>query len=112
MAQSSLYFFKDEYPIDESAKAKFLKRPMIPVFQDLIMRFGELKDYSPPEIEKVITCLIQEKGMKLSLLAQPLRVALTGRTVSPGIYEVIDTLGKNRTVDRLKKVISMIESTN
>ena len=112
MAQSSLHFFKDDYPIDESAKAKFLTRPMVPVFQDLIMRFGELKDFSPPEIEKVFACLIQEKGMKLSLLAQPVRVALTGRTVSPGIYEVIDILGKDRTVDRLKKAISLIERNN
>ncbi len=109
MAQASLHFFKDDYPIDESAKAKFLTRPMAPVFRDLITQLGTIKDFSLSEIQKAFTSLIQEKGIKLSQLAQPVRVALTGRTVSPGIYEVIEILGKDRTVDRLNKAIAMIE---
>ena len=46
--------------------------------------------------------------MKLGQLAQPVRVALTGGTVSPGIYEVIAVLGRERTVSRLRKAIVQI----
>jgi len=47
-------------------------------------------------------------GIKLGQLAQPVRVALTGGTVSPGIYEVIAVLGRERTVARLRKAIALI----
>ena len=47
-------------------------------------------------------------GLKLGQLAQPVRVALTGGTVSPGIYEVIAVLGKARTVERLNRAVAMI----
>ena len=48
---------------------------------------------------------------KLGQLAQPVRVALTGGTVSPGIYEVIAVLGKARTVARLRAALERVEST-
>ena len=46
--------------------------------------------------------LIERQGLKMGKLAQPLRVALTGRTVSPGIYEVMTLLGKDRTLQRIR----------
>ncbi len=48
---------------------------------------------------------MEEEGMKLGKLAQPVRVALTGATVSPGIYDVILLLGKEETLKRLKNVV-------
>jgi glutamyl-tRNA synthetase len=50
----------------------------------------------------------QEAGCSRSQLAQPVRVALTGRTASPGIYDVILLLGKSRTVKRLRHAIDLI----
>ena len=47
-------------------------------------------------------------SLKLGQLAQPVRVALTGGTVSPGIYEVIAVLGRARTVTRLRKAVAQI----
>ncbi len=49
-------------------------------------------------------------GLKLGQLAQPVRIALTGGTVSPGIYEVIAVLGATRTVARLRAALARIES--
>jgi glutamyl-tRNA synthetase len=48
--------------------------------------------------------------LKLGQLAQPVRVALTGGTVSPGIYEVIAVLGKTRTVARLRAALERVQS--
>ena len=57
---------------------------------------------------QVITRATEEEGLKMGKLAQPLRVALTGRTTSPGIYEVMELLGQDRTVTRLEGVLSSI----
>ncbi len=46
--------------------------------------------------------------IKLGKIAQPVRVALTGGTQSPGIFEVIDVIGKEKTLKRLEKAISII----
>ena len=48
--------------------------------------------------------------MKLGNIAQPVRVSLTGTTMSPGIYEVIEILGKEKVLDRLRKAIEFIQS--
>ena len=108
MAQATRYFLLDNYPEDEGARAKFLKPAVGPVIRDLITRLEELKDFSPGGIEKTFASLLEEKGLKLSKLAQPVRVALTGRTVSPGIYDVINIIGKDRTIGRLKKAVQAL----
>jgi glutamyl-tRNA synthetase len=53
---------------------------------------------------------MDETGLKLGKIAQPVRVALTGRTASPGIFEIIAILGKERVIPRLKKAIQFIEN--
>ena len=50
-----------------------------------------------------------EKGIKLGKLAQPVRVALTGGTVSPGIYDVIEVMGKEKTIKRIEAAVGMIK---
>ena len=50
--------------------------------------------------------IVKEEGTKLGKLAQPIRVALTGATVSPGIYDVILLLGKEESLKRLKEALS------
>jgi len=52
--------------------------------------------------------IMEKKGFKMGQVAQPVRVALTGRTVSPGIFEVIDILGKERVLQRLRHTIATI----
>jgi glutamyl-tRNA synthetase len=51
---------------------------------------------------------VEKHGVKLGALAQPVRVAMTGGTESPGIYEVLDVLGKEKALRRLEKAIKMI----
>jgi glutamyl-tRNA synthetase len=52
---------------------------------------------------------MDQTGLKLGKIAQPVRVALTGRTASPGIFEIIAILGKERVIPRLRKAIQFIE---
>ncbi|MNL66047.1 Glutamate--tRNA ligase [compost metagenome] len=54
-----------------------------------------------PAIDAAMRALAEEKGLKLGKLAQPLRAALTGRTVSPGIFEVMVLIGREESLARL-----------
>jgi len=62
---------------------------------------ARLDDWSVPAIEGVVRSLAEESGLKLGKVAQPLRVALTGRTVSPGIFEVMVLIGKAESLARI-----------
>ena len=51
---------------------------------------------------------MEQTGLKLGKIAQPVRIALTGKTASPGIFEIIEILGKDRVISRLKKAVDFI----
>ncbi|MBI3812486.1 MAG: glutamate--tRNA ligase [Nitrospirae bacterium] len=108
MALGAAYFFKDAIEMDISAQAKFLTPDIRPLLTDLFQRLSAVSPFTAAEMEPVFKNVMEEKGIKLSKLAQPVRVALTGRTVSPGIYEVMEILGKDRSLQRLKKAIDLI----
>jgi glutamyl-tRNA synthetase len=61
-------------------------------------------------LEKVFHDVMEETGLKMGKVAQPVRVALTGGTVSPGIYDVLDILGRDRSLARLRKAVSGIKA--
>jgi glutamyl-tRNA synthetase len=62
---------------------------------------GGLGDWSVPAIDAMARVFAESKGLKLGKLAQPLRAALTGRTISPGIFEVMILIGRDETLARL-----------
>ena len=63
---------------------------------------AETTDWSEPRIEEAIRRFIESEGVKLGQVAQPLRVAMTGSTASPGIFEVLAILGPAETMTRLQ----------
>ena len=63
------------------------------------------------EWEESFKKLVEEEGIKMGQLAQPVRVALTGRTASPGLFEVMEVLGRERTLFRLQKGIERASSS-
>jgi glutamyl-tRNA synthetase len=105
LAQSMKYYLVDEVEIDQKAGDKFLKPEGIALLADLKDALTGIKDFTVPEIEKTFASLVEKKGVKLGSLAQPARVAITGGTASPGIFEVIEIVGKERVIKRLTKVI-------
>jgi len=85
---------------------------MLEIFKELVYRMDGLANFAHNAIEAVFDDMVSKKSVKLGKIAQPVRVALTGGTVSPGIFEVIETLGKDETITRLNKAIAFIESTH
>ncbi len=112
LADFASFYLKDQIDIDPKAAAKFLKPEIVEAMRaladELNAQQGELTEAAAQEaFERVLARF----NLKLGQLAQPVRVAITGGTVSPGIYEVIGVLGKRRTVDRLSAAVRLIEST-
>ena len=102
MAKKSAFYFKKEVEFDEKAKTKFLTTEARPLLEKAIAGLSQLENFSTEEIEALFKKIVEEEGIKLGKLAQPVRVALTGTTVSPGIYDVILLLGREQTLARLK----------
>ena len=102
------FYLGDNIQIDEKAANKFLKPEVGPILEQLIAALESVPDVNETVIERLFSEIMQERGLPLGKLAQPVRVALTGSTVSPGIYEVIAVLGKDRTLSRLKRASKRI----
>ena len=109
MKQASLPFLLDDISLDEKAQAKHLTADVAPLLGELITRLQTVATFTHDAIEAVFNALVTEKGIKLGKLAQPVRVAVTGGTVSPGIFEVLEVLGKEKTLKRINAAIAKIQ---
>jgi glutamyl-tRNA synthetase len=98
-------YFGDAVVFEEEAAKKFLTSAQAPVLTMLVGRFEAIPTFSKHEWEEAFKKLVEEEGIKMGQLAQPVRVALTGRTASPGLFEVMEVLGRDRTLLRLRRGI-------
>lgn len=103
--QQTDIFFAEEVAIDPDAAAKMLASESLPVLAKVKDRLAALGSFTKAEIESACRALQEELGMKPKAVFQPIRVAVTGRTVSPPLFETMAILGKERTLKRLGKVI-------
>ena len=100
------FIFLDEIKIDPEAKKKFLDRDYIPgMFKELKKKIAEIKNFQPEEIETVCRELAGELKLKSKDLIHPTRVAVTGRAVSPGLFETMSILGKEKVIKRISTQI-------
>ena len=109
MADMMDFYLLEEIEYEPKAAKKFLKPSMIPVFEDLIRKLDKLDEFTEQKLEQIFRGTSEELGVKLGKIAQPVRVALTGRTASPGLFEVIDILGKKRTIRRLEAALEYMK---
>ncbi|HSN05323.1 MAG TPA: glutamate--tRNA ligase [Nitrospira sp.] len=98
-------YFGESVVFEEEAAKKFLTPAIAPVLGKLLAHFEALPAFSKPTWEESFKKLVEEEGIKMGQLAQPVRVALTGRTASPGLFEVMEVLGRDRTLLRLRQGI-------
>jgi glutamyl-tRNA synthetase len=108
MARGMEFYLARGIKYDEKAVEKFFTPSIKPVFERLIEMLEKTEDFSHTSIEGVFNKIIEEFNIKLGQAAQPVRLALTGKTVSPGIFEVISIMGKERVVERLKAAVNYI----
>ncbi len=109
MAEASEYYFRVKEP-DPKAAAKFLIPETAPVLEAVTEGLRAAPEFTPESMERVLAAVAEKSGVKLGKVAQPLRVALTGGTVSPGIFEVMDVLGRDEVLRRLAAAAARIRS--
>jgi glutamyl-tRNA synthetase len=110
MAESALFYFQDQVKYEENGDKKFLKPDVLDLLNDHNGSLIKMSDFNHAELEKLFITFLDEKKIKLGKVAQPLRVALTGKTVSPGIFEVMDVLGKEEVSARISRAIDHIKA--
>jgi len=99
------FFFLEEIQIEKSLREKFFKKDLSKEFSMFTERLGRLEQFTVVNIERTFRDLVGELNINSRKLIHPIRVALTGKTVGPGLFDVIFHLGKETTITRLKKII-------
>jgi len=105
MAANSRFFFSDSVALDAKAAEKHLTPDARALVGELGKRFAVLGAWTAPAIHGVVESLATEKGLGLGKVAQPLRVAVSGGTVSPPIDATLALLGRERVLKRLAAVV-------
>ncbi|NCP62002.1 MAG: glutamate--tRNA ligase [Alphaproteobacteria bacterium] len=107
LARSAL-IYADIIPYDFDEKAKsFVEEEAKDILKAIYKTLADLTSWEDEVVEEALRKLSDSLGLKFGKIAQPLRASLTGRTVSPGIFEIMSTLGQKETLDRLNFVINL-----
>jgi glutamyl-tRNA synthetase len=90
-------------PLTMDAKAEeILARAGRLHLKNLLPRLAALRDWTAQNAEQAVRAYAEEAGAKLGVVAQPLRAALTGRSTSPGIFDVLEVLGREESLGRIE----------
>ena len=108
LADASLFYFADDIVYEKEAADKFLNKGIVDHLAAIAEGLPSLEDFTKKGMENFLRAIAGERGVSLKVIAQPLRVALTGKTVSPGVDEVMLTLEKEKVVKRIKKALAFI----
>ena len=109
MAEQSRWLWPDPMTMDEKAQAKFLTTEAIPILQAFLKKMEDIS-WNTRDLKGFIHDLCDQHSLKPAKVAQPLRVALTGGTVSPSIEDTLHLLGRERVQQRLTAAIAEIEA--
>ncbi len=105
------FFFEDKIEYGEEARAEFKKDPRLEkAFVSYAEALNALTSFDTKTVEERSRSLMKELGMTGKEFIRPCRVAVTGRTVSPGFFETVSLLGKKKAVERLTKAAKVFNS--
>jgi glutamyl-tRNA synthetase len=111
MAEKARFYFRRPEPYEPPATAKFWGPEAAPRYALLIKRLAAQEATDPASLETLYRELAAQLELKLVDLAQLTRIAITGTTVSPPIFQVVSLLGRDETIARLKAALAAVERT-
>ena len=110
MAQNSVFFFREPAQYDEKAAKKNLTTEAAPVLDAILAKLQSLDAWSASAIHEAVNAVASELSLGLGKVAQPIRVAVSGTSVSPPIDMTLEVLGRETTLARLKKAADFIRA--
>jgi glutamyl-tRNA synthetase len=111
MADASVFFYREFAHYEEKAAKKNLTVEAVPVLRDLMASLESLQDWSKDALHQAVASIAETLGVKLGSVAQPLRVTVSGTSVSPPIDVTLALLGKEKTLARLQRAVKHIEGS-
>jgi glutamyl-tRNA synthetase len=107
MAEASRYFLLDEIEVDPKAAAKHLTPESLELLAAVRGRLADVEAWNAPTLHALIDAFARERSLGLGKVAQPLRVALAGGTVSPPIDLTLELIGRERSLARITRVVGL-----
>jgi glutamyl-tRNA synthetase len=108
LVEQARFYLTDDVPLDPAAAARLLTPEIAPALASLRAALATVEPWTMETLEAAFKRVLGQHGLKLGKLAQPVRVAVTGTAASPGIFEVLDVLGRERTLARLERALARI----
>jgi glutamyl-tRNA synthetase len=105
MAEQARFYFQAPRPYEEKGAQKFLTAKIKPVLETMTSRLLALSEWTEEAVNHCFKEMVQEAGLKMKESAQAVRLALTGRTASPGLFEIMEILGREEVQRRLQAAI-------
>lgn len=105
----SLFFFVAPTEYNEKDSKKYWKEESTPLMKELLEILKGIEDYSFANTDKIISGWINEKEIGFGKVMNPFRVAIVGAAKGPHMYDIIEILGKEETVNRLEKAIQTLQ---
>lgn len=106
------FYLTDDIAVPADLARKFFKPDVLPALQRLRDLLATLPEWNVHTIQPAFERVMEEFHLALGKIAQPVRVAVTGGTVSPGIFEVLDVLGRERSVARLDRALASLPNAS
>jgi glutamyl-tRNA synthetase len=104
------FFLASEIEYDSMAVSKVLGKPGAgEILAGLRQALGRAPDFEPATLEGIVRAFAEERGESLGTVTQPVRVAVTGGTASPGIFETLAALGRDRSLTRIDRALHLME---
>jgi glutamyl-tRNA synthetase len=111
LAASLRYYIAEDVEADPRAWEKFINQKNLQNLREVAAALEAVEDFSAGGLEAAFRALMNKLGVKLGALAQPVRVAVTGRAESPGIFEVLEIVGREKSLRRINRAIKAAEGS-
>jgi glutamyl-tRNA synthetase len=103
-------FLFEDPETDEKAWKKVMKDGALPLLSNALEALRGIEVFEPDELESALGRVLAERDVKPGKLYQPIRVAITGTSVSPGIFESLAALGRERSLERIERAVERLNN--
>lgn len=110
MAEGSRFWFEDVVEYDEKALAKFIKEGVKEILEDMLSGLTAITVWDKASIHDVLKSTVESRGVKFPAVAQPIRIAVTGNTVSPSVDVTLEMLGREKSLRRIEALVDFVDT--